>query len=175
MLFKPELIEKIKMGEKTQTRRVVKPNEVHVGIMPGERFSRSISQTITLEDGRIVPQRIKWQVGRDYAMCPGRGKHGVGRIEVIYLGENQDVRRIGEGAAKAEGFDSVNAFLSTWIHINDHSAQATWVDLEHRKEWIWYTNRQWQHTSLGDDFAAYLASRPAERYHAWVIEFAKVN
>lgn len=173
MLFKPELIEKIMAGEKTETRRVVKPNEVHVGIMPGARFSRSISQTITLEDGRIVPQRIKWQVGRDYAICPGRGKKGVGRIEVLGLGENQDVRLIGDGAAKAEGFDGVNAFLSIWIHINDHSAQACWD--EQKTRWIWHTARRWHHSDEGDDFAAYLMARPAERYHAWVIEFAKVN
>lgn len=172
MLFKPELIEKIKLGEKTETRRVVKPNERLIGFMPGTRFGKCVAQTLNINE-REVPHRIKWQVGKTYAICPGRGQKGVGHIKVVYLGENQDVRLIGEGAAKAEGFESVNAFLSTWMHINDHSAQACWD--ERKQRWIWYKARRWHHSDEGDDFAAYLASRPAERYHAWVIEFERVS
>jgi hypothetical protein len=168
MQFRPELCEQIRLGQKTQTRRVVKPNEDLIGWMPGTRFAKCVAKLI---DGK--PSRIKWQVDKSYAVCPGRTKKAVGRMWIKAIRHQEDVRLINPEDARAEGFESVNEFLSTWMHINDHSAQAAWVNLEHRKEWIWYTNRRWHHSSFGDDFAAYLASRPAERYNAWVIEFEK--
>lgn len=61
MLFKLDLINKIISGDKTQTRRPIKEGE-----------------TLTTIDGLktvLTPKgRIKWQVGRDYAVQYGRGK-----------------------------------------------------------------------------------------------------
>ncbi len=54
MIFKPELVEKILAGEKTETRRKAKPDGAQ----------------------RYVP-------GRTYAVQPGRTKKGVARIKVL--------------------------------------------------------------------------------------------
>ena len=64
MLFKPEMIEQILNGTKCQTRRLVKEKE---------RLSLFESGTVVQGYG----QRIKWQVGKKYAVCPGRGKSQV--------------------------------------------------------------------------------------------------
>lgn len=68
MLFKPELIEKIVTGGKTQTRRPVKNGEVlrqienpHGGYKPVGVYQNN---------------RAKMLIGRDYAVQPGRGKAG---------------------------------------------------------------------------------------------------
>ncbi|MBL8162442.1 MAG: hypothetical protein JNJ61_10690 [Anaerolineae bacterium] len=171
MQFKPELIERILAGEKTQTRRVVKPNERLIGFMPGTRFANCVA---IMRDQH--PHSIKWQIGRDYSLQPGRGKIGVGtRIRVTDLRLDEDVRQISEADARAEGFRNREEFLETWIAINDKSANMTWVNLEFRKEWKWYTGRRWHPISYDDDPIAYLMSRQAERYRAWVIQFEVVT
>ena len=63
MLFKPDLIEKIVSGEKTATRRIVKEGEKRIG----NGIEVPISTIYT------DPSRIKWQVGKDYAVQPKRG------------------------------------------------------------------------------------------------------
>ena len=65
MYFKQ--IEEILEGQKTQTRRVVKPGEKLVSKARPRYWHPCVVQ------GR----RIKWQVGRDYAVSPGRGKQGL--------------------------------------------------------------------------------------------------
>lgn len=164
MQFKPELIDLIRQCAKTQTRRVVKPNERHIGFMPGTRFSQCVAQ---LKDDK--PARIKWQVGRVYAICPGRGKKGVGHICVNRIRCEEDVRNISVGDSWAEGFSCPEMFLATWIHLNDHSASA-WYSEEERR-WHWY-HRGW-HTDgeNGASFADYMAARPPERYRAWALDF----
>lgn len=62
MIFKDELIRKIVRGEKIQTRRPVKANEVLSG--DGETVFTRIAGNF----------RRKIEVGRDYAVVSGRGK-----------------------------------------------------------------------------------------------------
>ena len=162
MLFKPEQIEQIKMGNKIETRRVVKPGEKIMYQYAGKDHAT----VIEFSNGRT-----KWQVGKTYAICPGRGKSGVGFIRINGLSLDEDVRRISLASARDEGFLSVNSFLSTWIHINDHSAQACWEPQSQR--WIWYTGDA--AGGLEADWWAYLDSRPAARYRAWVIWFSYVG
>ena len=64
MIFKQ--IQEIIDGTKTQTRRIVKPGEY-------SPLSGLISVT---HEVRTVGNRLKWSVGRDYAVSPGRGKPG---------------------------------------------------------------------------------------------------
>lgn len=59
MIFKQ--LEQVLAGTKNQTRRVVKPGETLIG--------RPLYSTVLTPSGRV-----KWQVGRDYAVVPGRGK-----------------------------------------------------------------------------------------------------
>lgn len=127
MLFKPELAEKIIRGEKTETRRLKQP---------GER----------LMNGRTVYHngRIKWEVGRTYAICPGRGKPTIkyafldsdklaywhpydplpsvqewtpARIRITCISE-EIVGAISEASAIREGFGSRDAFFITFAEIN---------------------------------------------------------
>ena len=67
MLFTQENAERVMRGKKTQTRRERKPSD----------------NPIT-RDGQIVAvernTRLLWEVGRSYAVQPGRGKSTIGRI-----------------------------------------------------------------------------------------------
>lgn len=62
MIFTPDHIEDILAGRKTMTRRVCKPGEWRAAPAP---------------DGvAMLSGRIKWEVGKTYAVQPGRGKPG---------------------------------------------------------------------------------------------------
>jgi len=65
MLFKPEMIKQILAGKKTMTRRMVKVNE-------GLNKTGFVYQTYERLEG--IKIRVKWMLGRKYAVCPGRGK-----------------------------------------------------------------------------------------------------
>ena len=62
-------IDEIIAGTKTQTRRIVKPGE--------NEWVKSFTPPIEVSTVLTPTHRIKWQVGRDYAVSPGRGKPGV--------------------------------------------------------------------------------------------------
>lgn len=69
MIFRQ--IDEIVSGRKTQTRRIVKANE------------ELIASGVVIYRGcfhQYMPPeplyRLKWEVGRNYAVVPGRGKHG---------------------------------------------------------------------------------------------------
>ena len=73
MYFKQ--IDEIVAGTKTVTRRVCKPNELHMsGLAGGDTVCTSVYTYINGEPERA---RLKWRTGRDYAVSPGRGKPGV--------------------------------------------------------------------------------------------------
>jgi hypothetical protein len=107
MLFKPELCEKILRDEKTQTRRLVKPGEKGA-IYP---------------DGRIwaVWDRsghLKWEVGRTYAVCPGCGKPGIGRIRLTAI-RKEGLLELSREDEIAEGFHLEGYFFITWNRIHN--------------------------------------------------------
>lgn len=88
MIFSGGLCEKVLDGTKTQTRRPVK------GTGDAE-------------------QACQYQVGKTYAVQPGRGKHALGRILVLSV-ENVNVAAINEADARAEGFAHPDEFLARW-------------------------------------------------------------
>jgi hypothetical protein len=64
MYFKQ--IDEIANGTKTVTRRVCKPGEwIEYDTANGDKYYTSVF---------TATNRLKWQVGRDYAVSPGRGK-----------------------------------------------------------------------------------------------------
>ena len=71
MLFKPEMIDAIVAGKKTQTRRIVRPGE-YQRYLPSLTFA---NQAVIAQRG-IAGHFTKWEVGRSYAVQPGRGKPG---------------------------------------------------------------------------------------------------
>jgi hypothetical protein len=113
MLFTPALVAKILAGEKTQTRRVVKPvferwPIEHVGLRPISSVRRN---------GRYL-----WRVGRVYAVQPGRGKHAVARIRITAIRYCARAGDISEADARAEGFESVAQFREVYAKINGAAA-----------------------------------------------------
>lgn len=95
MNFRHELAEAVIDGRKTQTRRATSTNPRSPWFAGGCRLV----------------------VGRDYAVCPGRGKNAVGRVVV----EAVDKVRLGDishADAQAEGFRDVQAFCEAWEQIN---------------------------------------------------------
>lgn len=93
MLFKPELCQAILDGRKTETRRLVKYGDSKLNLGEQLWFMQGVGSNIgsVFQDGRnrtptvvtrwrYSPYRIKWQVGRTYAIQPGRGKKAIGRF-----------------------------------------------------------------------------------------------
>lgn len=176
MIFKAELIDKIVRGDKTQTRRPVRPNEILSG--DGEMVF------IKLDKDKY---RTKIGVGRDYAVVPGRGKSGVvwqprtktviekDALELaeshlrIPLADNfiplrlrvlgihcEDVRNISLEDTMAEGFDTRNEFWEVWCSFYD--VPGLKIIAAHKP-----------HNVIVQ--AGLLQERPDEKYQAWAYTF----
>ncbi|MEL7436047.1 MAG: hypothetical protein AAFN11_19030 [Chloroflexota bacterium] len=115
MIFQHTL-EQVLQQSKTQTRRVIHPNEEAVR----GRYNRIVS---VVHNGRL-----KWEVGRTYAVQPARGASQVARINLTAI-NSEYITRINTKDAIAEGFESRQAFLSTWrkIHGDDSFSLRVWV------------------------------------------------
>jgi hypothetical protein len=101
--FTPDMLAKVLAGEKTQTRRPIKPGEKYTGIAYMLGSPGSI-QTVKDRNGRL-----KWRHNNSYAIAPGRGKHAVGRIIITNIRIERPIN-ISDADARAEGFDSKEAF-----------------------------------------------------------------
>jgi hypothetical protein len=82
-------------GSKSETRRIVKP---------GEWLSdeSALGVPVAVYKKPIPYERLKWQVGRTYAIQPGRGQKAVGRIRLLNIRQER-LQDITELEAKAEG------------------------------------------------------------------------
>jgi hypothetical protein len=115
-------------GRKTQTRRVVKPGEV----LRGDAVYGATG-------------RLKWEVGREYAVQPKRGEAAVGRMRLTAI-RREPVQAMTLEDALAEGiFESwpggpswydgadrayrgaINAYRALWDAINDRPG-LRWED-----------------------------------------------
>ena len=136
MLFKPELAEAILRGEKTESRRLKRAGDKLVHSAWGVEHAPAV---VTAEG------RMRWIVGKTYAIQPGRGKKAIGRFLLVALREEQLQEIIQKGAV-AEGwpkhselFPTINTrdkalrwFKSLWDNINKKGARfadnpAVWV------------------------------------------------
>lgn len=148
MLFKPEMIDAILAGKKTQTRRVMKESETY--------YCRGVSPLKITEVAYHVATTIgywqtKWRVGQSYAIQPGRGKGGIyARLAMSGKHEWQttqpdgnggaqwkpmrirvtDIRRerlqdISEADAQAEGVNSIAEYRELWERINGAGSWET--------------------------------------------------
>jgi hypothetical protein len=100
-------LESVLSGAKTQTRRLVKA---------GESLTAD-GTCICAASGRKL-----YQVGRTYAVQPGRGKRAVARIRIVGL-RHESLGDISAEDARAEGFSSPSAFLEAWRAI--HGARTS--------------------------------------------------
>ena len=72
-----------------------------------------------LSGAKTVTRRrlpVRYQVGRVYAVQPGRGKRHVGHIRVLGMNE-ECLGGISYRSAQAEGFESPSAFSAYWIAL----------------------------------------------------------
>lgn len=90
VIFRPELVTKIRAGEKSQTRRLVKPQEFV----------------------------CRYKVEKDYAVQPGRGEKAACRIRVVATRREQ-LGRLTEQDARLEGFANRGAFERYWLELHD--------------------------------------------------------
>jgi len=119
MIFKRQLYEKILNGTKTQTRRPVKPDEIRCyqdpnGILWYVQDKPSYIPTIV----RLYDARIKWQVGRNYAVqraAKGRrgGEKAGGRFLLKAIRQEQ-LQEISYRDIRAEGLD-MDMITSDWF------------------------------------------------------------
>ncbi len=120
MIFLPDHCKAIIEGRKTQTRRLQKL---------GHRFI----------SGRGSPDRVyytwyggkkilKWQVGREYSVQPGRGELGVARIKLLDI-KSERVQAITEEDAKAEGVSFEYIAKGTSVYYSPSS--QSFIDSSH--------------------------------------------
>jgi len=97
----------------------------------------------------------KYEVGKTYAVQPGRGKKAVARIRVLRVWL-EDVRFIRLEDVYAEGFPTHKKFWTLWATLHDKSVRI---------------DPKWGELTI----FAELFGRPAEFYEAWAIEFELVR
>jgi hypothetical protein len=161
--FRPELVEKIFNRKKSQTRRSVVPGDV-LKTEPLRVYRETKRATL----------RLHWQVGKSYAIQPGRGKPGVGHVTVTNI-RFEDVRMISLDDAKAEGFETVVEFLAVWVGFYDKHIQLAHVDHD---RWHLIFNGDLTVNGIVSAEAAlgFLKEhRPARLYEGWALTFELVD
>ncbi len=97
MNFRPDLAEAVMANpqRKTVTRRLVSDN-------PASPWWR---------------EQCGYRVGQEVAICPGRGKHAIGKARVTSV-DRMPLGRLSGADARAEGFPHGPAFDIAWAEIN---------------------------------------------------------
>ncbi len=117
MNFRPEMVEAIYRGRKTQTRRIADAN-------PNSPWYR--------ED-------CAFYVGRPdgYAICPGRGESAVGRLSLSEEPRLDYLGMMDDEAARSEGFSGFLDFRAYWerLHGDFDSNLRVWVVSFEPLEW----------------------------------------
>jgi hypothetical protein len=165
MNFKPELLAKVLNEEKTQTRRPIRGVDMAIDIhgTPGALDSPDFWRLSTIKTVLDEKGRVRYEVGKAYAVCPGRGKSGQGHIVLTQI-RHEDVRDISADDVHAEGFTNRLDFLKVWCGFYD-KAQA----------------KHYEGVTLDDSsdvFASLLLrlmQRPFELYEAWALTFELVK
>lgn len=177
MLFQHSLIEDIVSGRKTQTRRPWgKDDFFFEGAV--RRWKPSINNPSTAI--------LRWRIGQDYAVQPGRGECGLHygdlpmltaipdwatnddpiRIQITDI-RHEDVRDISEADARAEGFANRLEFWRVWTSIYDKPALKKIENIISRIGSTEDERNRVAHKSLFE--------RPAARYGAWALTFEVVH
>jgi hypothetical protein len=81
-------------GTKTETRRICKPG--------GWLAASLLGAPQAVYVGRLPHERLKWMVGRTYAIQQGRGQKAIGRIRLLEIRQER-LQDIDEAGAVAEG------------------------------------------------------------------------
>lgn len=116
MIFRQ--VDDILSGRKRKTRRVKKNTETC--------WRRSLFDNSCL--AVAVNGRIKWQVGKSYAIVPKRGAAGIGRKIRLTAIRCERLHDITEEDAIEEGVASVEEYKALWESINGRTKGARWAD-----------------------------------------------
>jgi hypothetical protein len=136
MQFNPDLAEKIKRGQKWETRRIVQPGDwaesvlevitSDIRITSGEPPTIGSIQKRNYIKAVYRNYKLKWQIEKTYAVQPGRGKLAICYFPLAHL-RKEHLLDINRDGAKAEGFTSIREFLERWDAINGPDATNTLV------------------------------------------------
>lgn len=126
-MFQPE-----KLGlerAKDRTRRPAKAGECAKVIRWAHRFGYAPDtpvivpvESLRKEDTILAVYdangRLKWEVGRRYAIQPPpRGQFGIGHFTLASIGRELDVRPMSPEDVAREGFRSLDEFLAAWARF----------------------------------------------------------
>lgn len=156
--------QKVLTGEKVQTRRLVKPRQIFE-----ERTEFGLPPAVfTVSNASDPRPKVLYEVGKTYAVQPGRGKAAVARIRILSI-RREDVREISDEDVRAEGFSSAARFFDTWVCMHDKKLAQ---EIGH-----WFVARR---VAVDSESAAniyywQMRERPTERYDAWVLTFELVK
>jgi hypothetical protein len=102
--------------KKTQTRRLIKADDAAVR----GRYNKIEAVTIN--------GRLKWAVGRTYAVQTGRTQPAIARVEITAL-HSQKIRYISTADSIQEGFRNRQDFLTTWREIHGEMSldRRVWI------------------------------------------------
>lgn len=106
--------DKVLAGEKTKTRRPMKDGDVID--LPGFGIKVNIGKPISMIFRVIRGGRLLWEVGRTYAVQPGRTAKSVGRIRLKGI-SSEPLYRITHEDARAEGFSGRDEFVRVWKEL----------------------------------------------------------
>lgn len=169
MIFQ-HTIDKVLSGEKTQTRRIVKPGDVRVCVESPFGGWQPVKITGV---GKYNQPLIRWEVGKTYAVQGGRKHKASGRIRVTDL-RLDDARKIVDADVLAEGFKTSADFLATWCKMHDPKFFFERDEFDpdmfvgvmpDGNPWLW----------TKDELMAHLWLRPASRYACWALTFELVK
>lgn len=104
MIFQHTL-DNVLAERKTQTRRVINPSDAEIR----GRHNRI--------EAVLTNGRLKWVVGRTYAVQAGRCESSIARIQITKI-NSQYVKYISTHDAIEEGFNSKSEFIETWKKIH---------------------------------------------------------
>lgn len=122
MNFRPEMVAAIRRGQKTETRRVANLN-------PNSPWCRE-------RCGYRMP-KIAEPEEKSYAICPGRGKTSVGRLQLIEEPELTLVENITDLGAYREGFEDREEFLAYFRKLHPRISLKAEVWRVHFKPVSW--------------------------------------
>lgn len=113
-------------GTKTQTRRLVKPEDMAISDMPDSDGIWGVAYPPpTSSQYDRCYSVTRWHIGQTRAVQPGRGQKAVARIRITAI-RREDVRQISDEDVKAEGFASRADFLRLWEQMHGQHYDA-WV------------------------------------------------
>jgi hypothetical protein len=149
VLFTPELIPEILNRHKRQTRRRVK--DVHLAVDKFGVYADATGPFFdtlgTIQSVQVAGRPPVYEVGKTHAVCPGRGKRSVARIEIVAI-RRESLQDISDLDLLSEGIDH--------SYIGADQKQV----------------RRWKFQQLWDKLNKQRGSRWEDNPLVWVLTFA---